>query len=422
MSKDRLALLGGDPAVTLDQEEARRWPIVEPEALEAVQRVLEGGRWSHHEIRDSLEEEFAAYIGVEHALAHNNGTAALHACTFALDLGPGDEVISPSATYWGTAMPVLNVGAIPVFAEVDPVHLNLDPEDAEKKITPRTKAIMLCHWGGMPCDMDAFSALAREHGLKLIEDASHAHGASYRGRMIGAWGDVAGFSMQSSKLVPSGEGGMFVTDEKEYFDRAVLLGHYERLRDLDEDGVGRFQQAGYGFKYRISPLNAAVAAVSLRKLDERNGQRNGGIDYMYEQLGEIPGVSEPQIPDYVDRVYYTPPRLLYEPAELGGLPVDRFVEALQAEGADVTGGTTLRHRGGLHTQPMFVEKAHWAFEHPANAETMSNIEYGEGTLPAAEDPLVNVVSLPRIPRPTDELLDQYVEAFRKVAVNAGELV
>lgn len=422
---ERLALLGGGPAITLDQEEASRWPVPERDEIEAVSELVRGGTWSQlarHGEADQLEREFADYIGVRHALAHNNGTSALHACAFALGLGPGDEVIVPSATYWATVMPMLTTGAIPVFADVDPVFLNLDPNDVEGKITPRTKAVVVCHQGGMPCDMDAFTELARRRGIALVEDASHAHGATYRGRKIGSFGDVAAFSMQASKLMPSGEGGIFVSDSKEFMDRATLLGHYERVGELEDPEQSRFKSTGLGYKYRISPLHAALGRVSLSKLDQRNSARNGGIEYLYEQLAEIPGVTPAPVPDHVDRVYFLPGFVLYEPAELGGLPVDRFVEALYAEGAKVTGGTHLRHTGGLHTQPLFAERRHWAFEHPANRESLSSVTYGDGTLPVTEDLPVNRISFPNLPRPSRELLDQYVEAFRKVAVHASDLM
>ncbi len=422
---DRLALLGGDPAVTLDQEEAMRWPVADDGEVEAVSELVREGAWSQFGSESEagrLESEFADYIGVRHALAHNNGTSALHACAFALGLGPGDEVIVPSATYWATAMPMLNTGAIPMFADVDPVFLNLDPDDVEAKITPRTKAVVVCHQGGMPCDMDAFTGLASHHGIALIEDASHGHGATYRGRKIGSFGDVAAFSMQASKLMPAGEGGIFVTDSKGYMDRATLLGHYERLGTLDDAEYSRYKSTSMGFKYRISPLHAALGRVSLSRLDERNALRTSGIEYLYEQLAEIPGVSSAPVPDHVQRVHYLPGFVLYEPSELGGLPVDRFVEALEAEGAKVTGGTHLRHTGGLHTQPMFTEQNHWAFEHPENRESLSSVTYGEGTLPVTEHLPVDRISFPNMPRPSRELLDQYVEAFRKVAVHASDLM
>ena len=431
MAGDTLALLGGQPAITLDQTAAARWPLVEAEERAAVEAVLASGEWSTAPVARQLEAEFAAYHGVRYALSTNNGTAALHAAYFALGLGPGDEVISPSATYWATAVPVLNCGAIPVFADVDPETLCIDPADVERRITPRTRAIVVMHNGGMPCEMDTLLALARRHGLRVVEDASHAHGATYRGRKVGAFGDVAAFSLQTSKLCPAGEGGILLTDDEALLRRATALGHYERLgrrpaagdpeQAPTEDEYDRFRHTSFGYKYRISPLNAAVGRVSLAKLDERNRQRNAGVQYLLDGIAEIPGLTPPRIPDHIQRVYYGQPRLRYD-AEFGGLPLDRFVEALRAEGARVSGGTQLRHRGGLHTQPLFVERAHWAFHHPANAQSVAQARYGAGALTVTDDPPRDRISLPNFPRPTKELLEQYVAAFHKVARNAAQLL
>ena len=425
-----LALLGGPALVTLDQTEAARWPLVEPEERAAVDEVLASGDWSTSPVAEQLEAEFAAYHGVRFALSTNNGTAALHAAFFALGLGPGDEVISPSATYWATAMPVLSCGAIPVFADVDPETLCLDPADVERRLTPRTRAIVVMHSGGMPCDMDALLDVARRHRLKLVEDASHAHGATFRGRKVGTFGDVAAFSLQTSKLCPAGEGGILLTDDAAVYRRATALGHYERLgrneapgedpQDPHGDEYARFRHTSFGFKYRISPLNAALGRVSLAKLDARNARRNEGIAYLLNGIAEVPGITPPAIPDHIERVYYGQPRVAYDP-DVYGVPVERFVDALRAEGARVTWGTQLRHRGGLHTQPVFLEQAHWAFQHPANAASVAGVRYGSGTLPTTDEPPRNRITLPSFPSPTKALLDQYIAAFHKVARNAGQL-
>src|SRR5687767_12796929 len=229
VTAEQLAILGGQPAITLDQTEAARWPLIEAEETAAVQEVLASGELSTSPVARQLEAEFAAYHGVRYALSANNGTAALHAAFFALGVGPGDEVISPAATYWATAVPVLNCGAIPVFADVDPETLCIDPSDVERRISPRTKAIVVMHAGGMPCEMDALLEIARRHGLRVVEDASHAHGALYKGRKVGTFGDVAAFSLQTSKLCPAGEGGILLTDDEAILRRATALGHYERL-------------------------------------------------------------------------------------------------------------------------------------------------------------------------------------------------
>ena len=421
ITSSKLALHDGPRAVTLDQTEALRWPIVEQEEIQAVADVAASGQWSLSPVSAAFEQEFAAYHGVRHALAHNNGTSALHAAFFAIGVGPGDEVIAPSATYWATAMPVLAQGAIPVFADVDPVTMNIDPADVARKISPRTRAIVAMHGGGLPCEMDPIMDLAQRHGLKVVEDASHAHGARYKGRRTGTFGDVAAFSLQTSKLCPSGEGGVLITNHQAYFERAVMLGHYERIGSLPTEANQRFQHTSFGFKYRISPFSAALGRVALAKLDARNRRRNDNIRYVLDRLSELPGLQAPVLPSYIERVYYGQPRVHYDAATLGGLSIDRFVEAVKAEGARVSGGSHLRHRGGLHTQPVFTEQAHWAFQHPANAESVARVRYGLGTLPVTENPPRNRINLPTFPRADQALLDQYVEAFRKVAENADAL-
>jgi dTDP-4-amino-4,6-dideoxygalactose transaminase len=279
--------------------------------------------------------------------------------------------------------------------------------------------------------MDRLLEVARRWGLRVVEDASHAHGASYKGRKVGALGDIAAFSLQSSKLCPAGEGGMLITDDAALLRRATALGHYERLGSrpatgteagIPEDEYDRFRHTSFGFKYRISPLNAALGRVALAKLDGRNRRRGDGVRSLVGRLAEIAGLYPQQIEEGVERVYYGTPRLRYDAAEFGGLAVERFVQALRAEGAQVTQGTVLRHRGGLHTQPIFVERMHWAFRHPANEAGVAATTYGTGTLPVTENPPADRISVPAFPRPNDPLIDAYVAAFQKVARNAAQLV
>jgi hypothetical protein len=226
---DTPAVLGGAPAVTASQDEAHRWPILTEADERAVLEVLRSGDLSIHPVVSDLEDDFRQWLGVEHAVAHNNGTGALHAAMHALEISAGDEVIVPSATWWASVMPVLHQGAVPVFAETEFDCGGLDPADVEAKITDRTKAIVVVHLFGMPSKMDALTDVARRHGLRVLEDASHAHGATYHGRPVGTLGDAAVFSMQANKLVPSAEGGVLVTNDAELRDRVIRYGHYERL-------------------------------------------------------------------------------------------------------------------------------------------------------------------------------------------------
>ena len=224
----KLALLGGPKAVKSNPGDIFKWPIITKEDEEAVLEVLREGKMSKIDVTQKFEEEFAEWLGVKYALAHNNGTAAIHGAFFALGIGYGDEIICPSITYWASCLPAYSLGATVIFADIDPETLCIDPNDIERRITERTKAIMVVHYLGMPADMDAIMEIARKYNLKVIEDCSHAHGAKYKGRMVGTFGDVAVFSLMSGKALACGEGGILVTNDRRIYERAIIFGHYER--------------------------------------------------------------------------------------------------------------------------------------------------------------------------------------------------
>ncbi len=387
---EKLAIDGGEKAITLDQTEANKWPPLGEEEFAAVKRVMQMPDF--YEEAYTLEEEFKDYIGSRYALAHNNGTAAIHAAFFALGIGPGDEVITPSYTYWATCMPILSWGGIPVFAEVDPETCNIDPEDIKRRITSRTKAIIVVHLWGLPCEMDEIMEIARRYNLKVIEDAAHAHGAEYKGKKVGAIGDIGCFSFQASKLMVGIEGGMLVTNNQGYYERAMALGHYRRLNNLPSESFYRkYYATCFGFKYRIHPLAAAIARVQLKHLDERNKKRNENIEYLDAKLDDLPGIRTFKTPSYMKRVYYQHEIVLEE--EKLRVSKEKVIEALRAEGAEVSG-----ERYPLqHQQPIYKEK---------------NIPVEP--LPVTERIRDKILSLPTFPQADFDLLDQYAEAFRKV--------
>ena len=174
-----LAINGGPQAVTLDQQQANMWPVIDEEVTEAVVAQLKTGKLSFSETILEFEREFADYHGSKYALAHNNGTASIHAALFALGIGPGDEIVTPATTFWGTYMPILSCQAVPVFCDIDPFTGCADPEDIERRISSRTKALIIVHYKGVPANMDAVLKLTKRHGISLVEDCSHAHGATY---------------------------------------------------------------------------------------------------------------------------------------------------------------------------------------------------------------------------------------------------
>ena len=198
-----LAINGGPKAVHTPPGDIFKWPIITKEDEEAALEVLRAGKMSGSDVTKLFEQEFAQWHGVQHALAHNTGTAALFGAMFGCRMGVGDELICPSMTYWASALPAFLLGSTIVFAEVCRDNLTIDPNDIEHRITRRTKAIMCVHYAGYPCDMDPILQIARRHGVKVIEDVSHAHGALYKGRLVGTIGDCAAMSVMSSRIIGS---------------------------------------------------------------------------------------------------------------------------------------------------------------------------------------------------------------------------
>ncbi len=411
--RDRPALLGGPPAVELDQQQANQWPIITEQDEQAVLDVLRSGRLSVNDVVTQLEHDYCRWLGVGHAVGHCNGTSAILAALHAFGVEPGDEVIVPSATYWASVTPVLHCGGIPVFAETEDRCLGLDPADVERKITDRTRAIVVVHLFGLPSRMDELLGVARRHNLRVLEDASHAHGARYHGRPIGTLADADVFSMQTNKLCPAGEGGMFVTDDAELWEKVVRLGHYERVLGLQSPNR-RFAATGFGLKLRMSPLNAAVAGVQLERLPQRNSQRNRNVIRLSRRLEDL-GFRTFLSPPDVERVYFE--FLIRYDETATGLPIGDLVNALRAEGARVE-----RPRYPLlHQQPLFTE-GHWAKVARLEATAGRPLPKFEPTaLPRTTAANGSLVKLPSFPRATDALLDQYALAFEKTLRHADTL-
>ena len=405
MTQTLPAILGGTKAVTLDQTEALRWPLLTADDERAVLQVLRDGDLSLHPVTREIEADYRDYFGSRYALAHCNGTAALLAAFFALDLQPGDEVLVPSATFWASVVPMLWVGAVPVFCESEFERLGIDPVDAEAKITARTRAIVVTHLWGMPARMTELIALARKHNLKIIEDASHAQGAIWRGRPCGTLGDLSIFSLQSSKLAPAGEGGMLLTNDEALMERALCLGDIERIRELPMPAY-RFAATSFGIKTRMAPLSAAVARVQLRQLEVRNAQRNDAFLYLSERLEKL-GFETFLAPTHIRRVYF---EFVFRcGGALSSISRAQLVEALRAEGCEVS----LPRYPLLHQQPLFTDGSF-------NKILRLNRPpvYAPDALPRTAQGNEELLRIPALPRASCELMDQYVQAFEKVLTYA----
>lgn len=405
------AVLGGPPAVTEDHAEALRWPLLTYEDREAVMRIMEDGNISTHPVIRELEHDYHTLTSMPYAIAHCNGTAALLAAFFAIGLQPGDEVLVPSATFWASVLPMLWVGALPVFCESEPDRLGLDPSDLEHRITARTRAIVITHLWGFPAKMTELVAIAQKHDLRIVEDASHAHGASWRGKPCGSLGDVAVFSLQGDKLAPGGEGGMLLCRDEKIFQRAICLGDITRILELPGPEK-RFAATGFGIKTRIAPLSAAVARVQLRNLVERNRKRNENLEYISRALESL-GLHTFMPPPHIQRVYFEF-IIRYRPVE-ALLSIEQLCHALRAEGCRVS----VPRYPLLHQQPFFTE-GH--FQSVARLpENITLPIYSATALPRTDYEGRFLIRLPTFPNAGTRILDQYIIAFEKVLSHARSI-
>ncbi|MGK5639790.1 DegT/DnrJ/EryC1/StrS family aminotransferase [Streptomyces sp. URMC 126] len=417
MNDSPLALLGGEPAVTAPAPHFV-WPPIEDTDRRAVAAQLETAVSipDRSGIVADLEDALASYLGVRHAVTTCTGTAALHSMYAAAGIGPGDEVIVPALTFHATATPLFHLGAHPVLADVDG-HGRLDLEDAARRLTARTKAVAAVHLWGLPEDMDALVSFADEHELMLLEDGSHAHGATWNRQMTGTFGTASAFSLNGPKPLSAGEGGFVATDDTELYYRVLLHGQYnKRCRREIPHGhpLARFAVTGMGLKLRIHPLAAALARAQLPRLDARLAGRQESAARMCAALDGVPGIRVPRMPVSARPSWYALP-LRYEPADLGGLPLERFLDAVRAEGAaeaDRPGSTC-----PLGTHPLFQAPGALL---PGYA---GHQDRAVGDFPAAGHVHATTFKLPVWHREEDvHLADAYTAAIAKVASHAKDLL
>ena len=250
---------------------------------------------------NSFLRELKDYFGVEYAIAVPSGTAALELAVASLNLKQDDEVIVPSFTFPSDASAVLNQGATVKFAEIDPVYFNIDPQDIKKRISAKTKAIIVVHYGGMSCQMDQIMLIAKQFGLKIIEDASHAWGSRYKGKLLGTIGDIGCFSLHATKNITCGEGGIFITNSKKIFEKAEIYRQVGTNRyDFLQKKVRKYQWVSRGSSYYLSGLQSAIARNQLKKINKITQDRKHIAQLYLEFLGGIKGIVLPQLPSECD--------------------------------------------------------------------------------------------------------------------------
>jgi dTDP-4-amino-4,6-dideoxygalactose transaminase len=327
-----LALHGGTPVRT---RPFGGWPVFGREEEEALLAALRSGTWGSIDgtFVKRLEVEFAEMQAAKHGVACVNGTMALSVALKALGIGPGDEVIVPPYTFIATASAALMIGAIPVFVDVELDTLLIDPAGIDAAVTPRTKAIIPVHHGGSPADMDGVMAAAQRHGLKVVEDAAQAHGASWRGRPVGAIGDVGTFSFQSSKPINAGEGGMMLTNDDELDELLWSYRNVGRRR-----GGEWYEHVRLGWNLRMTEFQAAVLLEQMKRMPAQQAHRAEMAAYLSGRLAEITGAVPLRVPDGVTAHSWYTYHWRWLGAPAGGLPKKVFAEALRAEGVPVFHG------------------------------------------------------------------------------------
>lgn len=431
-TQPKLALLGGPKAVTLPAGDIFRWPIVTAEDEKAVLEVLRAGAMSGTEITKAFEKEFAAWMDMKYALGYCNGTAALQAAMWACGLGAGDELICPSMTYWASCTAALSLGAAVNFADIEADTLCIDPDDIEHRIGPKTRAIVVVHYAGYPCEMDKIMRIARKHKVKVIEDVSHAQGGLYKGRMLGTFGDIAAMSLMSGKSFAIGEAGMVVTNNRGLYERCIAYGHYERTgmvslynkADKQVTDQDLLQYAGLplgGAKHRMNQTCSAMGRVQLKYYPKRVREIQKAMNYFWDLLEGVPGLKAHRPPKKSGSTMggWYAAKGIYRPDELGGLSAAKFCEALQAEGVGAHPGTNF----ALHLHPAFHTADLFHMGRPTMiAFGQRDVRQGKGALPVSEGTANTVISIPWFKKYRPAVIRQYAAAYRKVAEQAASLL
>jgi dTDP-4-amino-4,6-dideoxygalactose transaminase len=403
---ESLAISGGSPSVTYpstEHREAYRWPLYGEEEEKAILELIR--RPSYGPIA-LLEKDWQQFTGSNFVKAHCNGTSALTSMFFALDLPPGSEIMVPSYTFFATIVPMRLFGLVPVFVDINPRTLNFDLEDAKKRLTKNTKAVLPVHWIGLPADMDHICDWANEKGLIVLEDAAHAHGASLKGKKVSTWGRMGIFSYQTSKPMPAIEGGMGMYQERDDYERATTFGHSGLPGSFAEGSkYAKYQGTGLGVKLRIHPFAATLARCQLRGLEERNAAGVARVRSLNDRILQLPGLYE-QTSGRTDmvRLHYSRNMLFIDEAE-AGMSREACVKALKAEGVHAGAYSyRLQHKCTLY------EEAGWWHHKPVIPE-----------LPGCEQANATAISLPYFTSEVPELVDQYAKAFEKVWSHRREL-
>ena len=395
-----LAVAGG--AKTVKVPAARfsaltKWPRYGDAEKKAVWDLLENNKY-YGEL-PLFEKDWQDYTKAPFVKTHMNGSSALTSMYFALDLPVGSEIMVPSYTFVTAALAMRFFGCVPIFIDIDPKTATFDLEDAKRKLTPKTKAIEVMHSWGLPGQMDAISAWAKEKGLIVLEDAAHAHGASMQGKKMGTWGAMGIYSLQTSKCMPAIEGGIGMYQSREHYERAAAFGEYlDPAKFPMESPIRAYENTGFGQKYRMHPLGAAIARQQLKGLDRLNALVAKNVKAMNQHLAQLEGITEPQCGADQKRVYYHRNMLFVDFKKLG-FSRDTLLKALKGEGVDVN----FWDYPEQHKLKIYSE-AKWWDHAPTIPASMPGNAYVNA----------NHIFLPLFYEEAPDVIEQYVKAFQKV--------
>jgi perosamine synthetase len=371
-------------------------PFVDEREVEAVREVILSGRYVSGPKVQEFEKQFSEYLGVEHTVAVNSGTAALHLALACLGVGPGDEVIVPPLTFFATVSAVIHQNAIPIFADIEPDSYCLDPRDVENKITENTKAIIPVHLFGNAANMDEILKIAEKYNLKVIEDAAQAHGTEYRGRKVGSIGDIGAFSFFATKHITTGEGGAITTNNDAYAEKARIL----RSHGM----TGRHNHDFIGYNYRMNELAAAIGIVQLSRLEMLNEKRIENSKYLIGELQkrDIPWLTTPTLNEHVKHTFFWCP--IYVDEEKLGMSTWDLIEVLRERGVET------RNR---YKEPLYKQKA--LKELPITSKSHDQIaDYSGIYLENVEKVAGRVIGLPNHPKLGQKELDQVIKTIETI--------
>ena len=405
----KLAIKGGEPART---KPFPKWPVFDEKELAALREVLYSGVWGiGGSKKKEFEEKFAAYQDAKYGVAVTNGTAALEITLRVAGIGVGDEVIMSAYTFMATATATLYVGALPVFVDIDPETYTLNPTRIEAAITENTKAILPVHIGGCPANMDDIARIAKDNYLFIIEDACQAWGAEWRGRKVGAIGDLGAFSFQSSKNISSGEGGIIVTNDRRLYELCWSYHNCGRVMD------GALYQHDFpGTNSRMTEFQAAILLVQMTRLKEQTRLRNENAHYLSEKLSKIDGIEplkrDPRATGHAYHLFI----FKYDAEKFYGLPKTRFIEALKAEGVPCSSGYV----------PLYRERfiLNLVDDQFLSHKYRRKIDYGRVKLPVTEKACYEeaVWLFQYMLLGTREDMDDIANAIWKIKENAIEII